>query len=430
MEVMKRLNLRNLLAWKSFVCKILDTYFTRIYLIKAFVVAFTLSTFLYSAYFELSNKLINSLFFLLGVYILLGAHRAIWFWSGLFIGLLWFYWISFSFIYYDLAFLVPIIILSVALFYAFLFWLIGVLGKTIYGHAFLFLGISFIEPFGFNWLKFELPLLESYFTPSTLGFGLILSGIVVAKMAPNWFKLLGIFVIVFAIELPQQNPLTPNLLNVALPEMHIPQSQRWDEAYQHEAILLNFKLIETAIKEGKELIVLPESAFPLYLNREAFLIEKLSLYSHQIAIITGALTYENERFFNSSYFFYEGKMEIAHKIILVPFGEEVPFPEWLVTLINKLFFNGAQDYAKAKEPHDFMLGNVPLRNAICFEATKDKLYEGNPKQMIAISNNAWFTPSIEQTLQHLLLRYYARKYQTVIYHSANAGKSGVILPDQ
>lgn len=48
--------------------------------------------------------------------------------------------------------------------------------------------------------------------------------------------------------------------------------------------------------------------------------------------------------------------------------------------------------------------------------------------MIAISNNAWFEPSIEQTLQHLLLRYYAAKYQTVIYHAANGGISGIILP--
>lgn len=45
--------------------------------------------------------------------------------------------------------------------------------------------------------------------------------------------------------------------------MHIPQSQRWDAAYQKEAIDLNFKLIEQAISEKKELIIFPESAFPL-----------------------------------------------------------------------------------------------------------------------------------------------------------------------
>ena len=423
---MKRLSSQNL-AWKSFICQILDTYFTRIYLIKAFVIALSLCAFIYSDYFGYRILLLNSLFALVGFWLLLGEKREVWFWSGFFTGIFWFYWISFSFIYYDLVFMIPLIVVSVALFYALLFWIIGYLGKTIYIQALLLLGISFIEPFGFNWLKIELPLLHSYFKPTTLSLALIFIGIILLKTMPKGYKLLALPLFIFTCNVNEPK-IQPPLLNVALPSMHIPQSQRWDKNYQHEAILLNFKMIEEAIEQGKELIVLPESAFPLYLNREEFLVDKLLSYSNQIAIITGSLTYENEQFFNSSYFFYDRKMEIAHKIVLVPFGEEVPFPEFLVTFINKLFFDGAKDYAKAKEPYDFKFKEVTLRSAICFEATKDKLYEGNPKHMIAISNNAWFSPSIEQTLQYLLLEFYAKKYNTVIYHSANAGKSGVIVP--
>jgi len=157
-------------------------------------------------------------------------------------------------------------------------------------------------------------------------------------------------------------------------------------------------------------------------------IEEIKNYSHHIAIVTGSLTYENDNFFNSSYFFQEGQMQVAHKIVLVPFGEEVPFPEFINTFINQVFFDGAKDYQKAKAPQDFTIKGITFRNAICFEATKDLLFEGNPRAMIAISNNAWFTPSTEQILQNLLLKLYARKYKTVIYHSANAGKSGIIFP--
>ena len=359
---------------------------------------------------------------------MLGQKREIWFWSGFFIGLLWFYWISFSFVYYDLAFLIPIIILGVSLFYAYTFWLIGVIAKTPYLQALFLLGISFFEPFGFNWLKFELPLLHSYFAPTLLSLAALLTALVIAKMAPKWFKLLAIPFICIALFFPDNKVKNDIFLNVALPIVHVAQSQRWDEAYQHEAILLNFNLIEEAIDAKKELIVLPESAFPLYLNRESFLMEKLLEYSHKIAIITGALTYEDKKIYNSAYFFNEGMMEIAHKIVLVPFGEEVPLPEWIEKWVNKVFFDGAQDYSKAKKPYDFSFKGLKLRNAICFEATKDILYEGYPTVMIAISNNAWFSPSIEQTLQYLLLEYYAKKYNTTIYHSANAGKSGIIFP--
>jgi len=374
---------------------------------------------------------LNSFFALFGFYLILGEHKAVWFWSGFLIGIFWFYWISFSFIYYDLAFLIPFIILGIALAYGVWFWAIGKWIRSVYVQAFFLWSVSFIAPFGFNWLKLELVLLHTYFSPSSLFFAFFLAGIALLKASSWGEKYSGIAVLTLVLWFPTSSiphVVLPEAIDVALPPMHIEQSKRWDKAYQQEAIDANFALIEAAIADKKELIILPESAFPLYLNLEEVLIEKLKAYSHTIAIVTGALTYEKEAFFNSSYVFEEGEMRIAHKVVLVPFGEEVPFPEWITTLINQLFFDGAKDYTKAKEPYDFTIRGLSFRNAICYEATTDILYKNNPKHMIAISNNAWFTPSIEPTLQHLLLKLYAKKYNTVIYHSANAGKSGIIYP--
>lgn len=364
---------------------------------------------------------------IVGFYFLLGENKVVWFWSGFFIGILWFYWIGLSFIYYDLAYLIPLIVLGIGFIYAFLFWLIGIFSSNIAIQAVLLYFLSFIEPFGFNWLKLELTLINSYFSTDAIRFGLFLLAIITLKALPKWYKLLSLLLFAGALYLSPSS-IQPPTIDVDIPTLHVPQSQRWDLKYQQEAITLNFSLIEAAIQKGKELIILPESAFPLYLNTHEELMDNLKNYSHQIAIVTGSLTYKNDNFFNSSYLFQEGEMQIIHKVLLVPFGEEVPFPEFLVTIINRIFFDGAKDYQKAKAPQDFIIKGISFRNAICFEATKDLLYEGNPKQMIAISNNAWFSPSTEQTLQNLLLKLYARKYQTVIYHSANAGKSGVILP--
>lgn len=428
MEVWKRLDSQNL-AWKSFVSKILDTYFTRIYLIKAFVIALSLSAFIYCEYFDVTYLGFNSLCALLGFFLLLGENKIVWFWSGFFIGLLWFYWISFSFVYYDLAYMIPLIIFAVSLAYGFLFWIIGQFGKTLYLQTLLLFGISFIEPFGFNWLKLELVLLNTYFSSTHIQFASFLIGIACVKGFKSYYKLLGIFFLLLSwIHVSIPSRVLPDMIATEMPTMHIEQSKRWDKAYQQEAIELNFSLIEGAIEKGKKLIIFPESAFPLYLNMDEMLMDMLKNYSHQIAIVAGALTYENENFYNSSYLFTQGEMQIAHKVVLVPFGEEVPLPEFLTAWINRLFFDGAKDYLKAKEPKDFIIEGITFRNAICFEATKDLLYQGNPSQMIAISNNAWFTPSTEQTLQYLLLRWYAKKYNTIIYHSANAGKSGIVYP--
>ena len=409
--------------------KNLDIYFTRIYIIKAFVIALLLSTFIYLSYFEMTFRPLNSLLAMVGFYLLLGENRMVWFWSGLFIGIMWFYWISFSFVYYDLSFMIPFVILGVALTYAILFWIIGRVGHSIYVQLPLLFGVSFIDPFGFNWLKLELTLIDTYFSTTQLSFALFLSGLTLLKALPKWFKILSLLPLLAALYHTTPTVKLPQM-DVALPVMHIPQSQRWDAKYQQEAIDLNFGLIEDAIAEKKALIIFPESAFPLYLNRAPRLIEALKTYSQQITIVAGSLTYEeNQGFFNSSYLFQKGEMQIAHKIILVPFGEEIPFPSFIVDIINQLFFDGAKDYQKAKSPQDFLIDGISFRSAICYEGTNPTLFEGNPKQMIVISNNAWFSPSIEQTLQYLLLRLYANKYQTVIYHSANSGKSGVITPE-
>jgi len=247
--------------------KNLEIYFTRIYIIKAFVIALLLSAFIYLDYFELTLLILNSLLAFVGFYLLLGENRVVWFWSGLFIGLLWFYWISFSFVYYDLSFLIPFIIFGVAFVYGVLFWLIGRFGSTIYLQAPLLFGVSFIDPFGFNWLKLEVVFIDTYFSTTHLAFGLFLSGITLLKALPKRFKLLSLIPLLGALYHTTPAVILPKIDSV-IPSMHIPQSQRWDAKYQQEAIDLNFTLIEQAIAQHKELIIFPTRVlFRLYLNR-------------------------------------------------------------------------------------------------------------------------------------------------------------------
>jgi apolipoprotein N-acyltransferase len=124
-------------------------------------------------------------------------------------------------------------------------------------------------------------------------------------------------------------------------------------------------------------------------------------------------------------------MTIANKVLLVPFGESNPLPDFLSDWINEVFYDGSVDYVASTKIVDYSIDGITYRNAICFEATSEKLYEKDaegkhPKNMIVLSNNGWFTPSIEPTLQKLLLQYYSKKYGTTIYHSVNMSESYVI----
>ncbi len=406
----------------------LRNYFTIFFIIKAFAIAFSLSAFIYLDYFSLHVKFINSFFAVFGFYLLLKANKYELFWSGFFIGLFWFYWIALSFRYYDLTYLIPLVICGIAFIYGIIFRIIGIFEKRVCIKVVLLFLLSFFSPFGFNWLKPELSLLDSYFNPEILTYALFLGAITLMIKAKKEYKLLAVVPLFLSTLhttfIPEKEPL-----KIKLASLNIPQEIRWKKKFQHSIISKNYNEIKKAIDENYDIFILPESAFPLYLNLDEENLKKLENLSKKIVIITGALTYDKGNFYNSNYHFENGKLkEIAHKVILVPFGEEVPLPKFFTKIVNNIFFNGANDYTKSKQPQDFNIKGEKFRNAICFEATRDEIYEENPKKLIATSNNAWFTPSIEPTLQNLLLRLYAKKYKTIIYHSANGGISSIIKP--
>ncbi len=104
----------------------------------------------------------------------------------------------------------------------------------------------------------------------------------------------------------------------------------------------------------------------------------------------------------------------------------IPFTSWLGDIINRVFFDGAPDYTPSLKITDYIIDGVKYRNAICYEGTSEKLYRDNPKNMILISNNGWVVPSVEPTLQKILLQYYSKRFGTTIYHSVNMSPSYTI----
>ncbi|MBL0686634.1 MAG: apolipoprotein N-acyltransferase [Sulfurospirillum sp.] len=416
------------LAYESFKKKFSRDYFSTFFIIKGFFIAFCLSFFIYLAYFDLHVKALDTILAIVGFYLLLTCKKESLPWVGFFIGILWFYWISFSFRYYDLAYLIPLVIIGVGSIYSLSFWIIGIVGKLPEIRAVLMFAFVFFKPFGFNWFKPELIFINSYFSTNIYFYGLFLSVLILIIRLKKWWKLAGVMLLISLMFFNKPTYMHLPKLDIAIPITNLDQNKKWKQEYQNEIVENNFSLIKEAIKTKKDLIILHESAFPLYLNLNIEILNRLKKLSYDITIVTGALRKTNHQIFNSSYIFQNGEFKIADKVVLVPFGETIPLPKWASELVNNIFFNGASDYKHADNVFDFNIENYSFRSAICYESTTDKLYENNPKFMIAISNNSWFTPSIEPILQNLLLRLYAKKHKTIIYHSANDGISGVITP--
>jgi apolipoprotein N-acyltransferase len=412
----------------------ISQYFSTFELTRALLIVLLSSAFIYLDYWGFSHPLLNTILGVTTLYLLLQEEKKVWFLSGAFIGFFWFWWIALSLQHYGMVWAVPIEIIIIMLTYGTLFWLIAWVSQKITSFfptsntlpplvlkALGLLLLSYIHPFSFDWLKPELMFVESYLGIEKWQFSIILGAIVLSIWKQQFIYLL---LIVFAYQTNLPTPIKTEE-KIALITTHTSVQDKWNETLHPKQFENVFKQIDQAIEDKKTLIILPESVFPIFLNRSKFL-DKLQAKAKYISIVTGGLYWDGKTPRNSTYIFTDNKITVANKVILVPFGESNPLPDFLSNWVNKVFYDGAVDYVASPNVVDYKIDGEIYRNAICFEATSERLYEGNPQNMIVLSNNGWFTPSIEPTLQKLLLQYYSKKYGTTIYHSVNMSESYVV----
>jgi apolipoprotein N-acyltransferase len=388
------------------------------------LIAICFSAFIYLEHFHITSKLLNTVLALGALYGLLHAPRRSLPIAGFWIGLLWCYWIGYSFQYYGLGWAQPLVALGFGLVYALYYGSMGLTANP-WLRAFILFGLTYVWPMDFNWMQPELIFVESHIGYEKWQFALVLLSLASTALFLNYRKLIPLLALLFALQPTYTPPPKPNI-RIKLITTDLSQDFKWQESKFDAIITDNIRQIDQAIAQGYDLVVLPESAFVVYMNHYPDLEEELLRRSQKIAILTGTLHEENSLHYNVSYLFNQRKIIVAKKMILVPFGEYIPLPKILQEWVNRHVFQGGSNFVTADKPTDFLIKGVKFRNAICYEATREELYTPDATYLIAMSNNAWFKPSIEPTLQNLLIRFYARKNGSMVFHSANGGGSGVV----
>ncbi|MBW6488076.1 apolipoprotein N-acyltransferase [Sulfurimonas sp.] len=388
------------------------------------VTSLLFSAFLYLEHFGITIKALNTIFGILSLALLLYMPKRAVLTAGFFIGILWFYWIGYSFKYNGVGYMEPFITLAFAIIYMLFFGVLALTNSTVI-RALLLFGLTFFEPMDFNWMQIELLFVDSYIGIFKYHFAAVLAALTLVRYLkrPYRFAPLLLLILAFNFNSPVQKDAP---LKIKLIATDIKQDQKWQKETLQPTLQMVYKEIENATNEGYDVAVLPESVFPFYMNMATSIREKLLTLSHDISIVAGSLIIEDYLHYNVTYMFEGGEYQVAKKMILVPFGEYIPLPEFAKEFINDIFFAGATDFKTASTPTDFVIKGVKFRNAICYEASRKEIYRGDVDFVIAISNNAWFYPSIEPTLQKLLIRFYARKNDATVYHSANWRGTGII----
>lgn len=397
--------------------------FTKDFLLGT-LTALLFSAFIYFEAFGMTYKVINTLFGIAALGLFLYIPKRSILVAGFLIGILWFYWIGYSFKYQGVGYMEPIITFAFGVIYL-LFFLPLYFTNNALIRALLLFGLSFVEPFHWNWLQIELLFVNSYIGIFKYQLAALLVALSLPSLLDNRLKYLPLLLLVVTCNYGYA-PQKDAPLKIKLVTTDVKQEYKWTREALSPTIAMIFDEIQKAVAQKYDVVVLPESVFPLYMNKSPKLIEELLKASKNITIIAGSLLLENKHNYNVTYMFQDGSYKIAKKLVLVPFGEYIPLPKFAQKIINDTFFAGGSDFVKADKPTDFIVKGIKFRNAICYEATCQELYEGDVDFLIATSNNAWFAPSIEPTIQKLLLQYYGRKNATTIYHAANYKGSGVI----
>jgi apolipoprotein N-acyltransferase len=183
-------------------------------------------------------------------------------------------------------------------------------------------------------------------------------------------------------------------MRVALVQPNIEQDLKWSPEKVSEHFDKLLRLTRAAAEPSPDLIVWPETAFPVLIQNS----QRTLPFSSSIPVLVGAVTGERGVNRNSA-LLLEGDQIKARfdKIHLVPFGEYVPLENWLPfeKLVENVgrFVPGTLD----QQPLQLSSKNVKMGPLICYEDTFTRHSVRHARQgaqlLVNMTNDAWYGKS-------------------------------------
>ena len=198
----------------------------------------------------------------------------------------------------------------------------------------------------------------------------------------------------------------------------------------------------TGVRDAS-ILIWPESAFPFFLTREADAMAQIAdLLPKGTVLITGSVRLPDDtpsgvrvtRAYNSIYVIdHDGSiLSVYDKLHLVPFGEYLPFQNWMERLGFSQLTKVTGGYIPGTRRRPLDIPNAPRAlPLICYEAIfPGKISERSDRAgwIVNLTNDGWFgiTTGPYQHLQQARLR--AIEEGLPVVRAANTGISAVIDP--
>mmetsp|Transcript_28374 Transcript_28374/g.52942 ORF Transcript_28374/g.52942 Transcript_28374/m.52942 type:complete len:502 (-) Transcript_28374:1286-2791(-) len=219
---------------------------------------------------------------------------------------------------------------------------------------------------------------------------------------------------------------------VRLIQPNAPQHQKWAPQYAGLFFERMVKFTRTG-EERPDLIVWPETAVPVWLHNAANTLGIISGAAGDVPVVLGINRAEGRRIFNAAILMdSEGQVaETYDKHHLVPFGEYIPFGDWLSKIgIQGLASRDGGGFSRGAGADVLDLGALGKALVlICYEAVFPQDVRAAPERpafILHLTNDAWFG-NFSGPYQHLVqAQMRAIESGLPVLRAANTGISAVI----
>ena len=250
------------------------------------------------------------------------------------------------------------------------------------------------------------------------------------KKAALWsaFLILALAVTTSLRDIEWTHPVGTTL-RAAIHQPNISLRDKWDSR-QFVAQLEQFAALADVMALDADLLVWPETALPgdrALLSGYLDQIAQRSLGSNK-ALITGILSREYPKNYNSLLSIGSGS-GLYHKQKLVPFGEFVPFEDWLRGLI--LFFDLPSSSFSAGPAQQAPLQALGYTIAplICYEVVYPDFAAAQSRNsdfLLTVSNEIWFGHSMGPLQHFQMARFRALEAGRPLLRGTNNGISAAV----
>jgi apolipoprotein N-acyltransferase len=235
-------------------------------------------------------------------------------------------------------------------------------------------------------------------------------------------------------------------INIGVVQGNVDQDQKWNPARQEITVRNYVEQSLRLMRPGDtqtlrpDLLVWPETSLPFYPVNHPLLmpIERL-VQDEQVMLLTGSPWYEREglqaekiKFFNSSLLFDVRGEIVARtsKSHLVPFGEYVPFKDFLPFIAPLVEAVGDFSRGEIRNPPACKTARIGV--LICFESIfgdiSRKWVDAGANLLVNMTNDAWYGKSSAPYQTLAMTRLRAVETRRSIVRPANTGFSGFIDP--